>query len=140
MQQYGPPFWDPYGWAADALAPKQPTLRNIEESVGLDHLRAHYRMASANVHPNPKGVFFKLGLIGETDILLAGPSNAGLADPGHGAAISLMHVSAALGTIQPTADSLVGLQILARLVDEIGKAFLEAHKQLEKDELSNGPT
>jgi hypothetical protein len=32
----------------------------------------------------------------ETNLLLAGPSNAGLADPGHSTAISLTHVSVAL--------------------------------------------
>lgn len=131
VKRYGAPFKTQYGWAADTLDLKQPTLRDIERTTGIDHLRAHYRMASHNVHANPKGVFFKLGLVDETDILLAGPSNAGLADPGHSAAISLMHVSTALGLIQPTLDSLVALRVLARLEDEVGDAFTEAHRQLE---------
>jgi hypothetical protein len=42
---------------------------------------------------NPEGVFFKLGLIGESEVLLAGPSNAGLTDPGHASALSLMQIS-----------------------------------------------
>lgn len=133
VAQYGPTFKLQYGWAADALGHGRPTLRDIEKSAGIDHLRAHYRMASHNVHANPKGVFFKLGSFENSDILLAGPSNAGLADPGHSAAISLMQVTVALAMIEPTIDSLVGLRILASLEDEVGEAFIEAHRRLEED-------
>ena len=119
--------------AADALGRGRPSLRDIEKSAGIDHLRAHYRMASHNVHANPKGVFFKMGLFEESAILLAGPSNAGLADPGHSAAISLMHVTTALGLIQPTLDSVVGLRMLLRLEREVGEPFIEAHRQLADD-------
>ena len=133
VQMHGPPFKTQYGWAAGALNHKQPTLRDIERAAGIDHFRAHYRMASHNVHANPKGVFFKLGLIEEVDMLLAGPSNAGLADPGDSAAISLMQVSAALGTLQPNLDSLVILRVLARLRDEISHSLMRAHRELECD-------
>lgn len=133
VSQYGHAFDSPYGWAADALGLRKPTLRDIERVAGIDHLRAHYRLASHNVHANPKGVFFKLGLLDEADVLLAGPSNAGLADPGHGAAISLSQVSVALGLIEPTLDSIVSLRILSRLTVEVGEAFREAHQQLERD-------
>jgi len=132
-QKYGTSFKDQYGWAAKALNIKKPTLRDIEKDAGIDHLRAHYRMASHNVHSNPKGVYFKLGLIGEIDILLAGPSNTGFTDPGHSTAISLMQVSAAFGLIQPNLDSLVSMKILSRLVEEIGEAFYEAQQSLEND-------
>jgi hypothetical protein len=83
----------------------KPTFRDIEDSVGTDHLRAHYRMASHNVHANPKGVFFKLRLLPEAQLLLAGRSNAGLADPGHGTSISLGQVSSTLLTLQRTLDN-----------------------------------
>lgn len=70
-------------------------------------------MASDNIHANPKGVFFKLGIPVESEVLLAGPSNAGLADPGHGAAPSLARVTAALsGLQQPTFDNNVALQMI----------------------------
>ena len=133
IQRYGDTFKEQYGWAADALGKKKPFLKDIERAAGIDHLRAHYRMASHNVHANPKGVFFKLGLFDEADVLLAGPSNAGLTDPGHSAAISLLHVSVAQGMIQPNLDSLVGLRILSSLTDEIGEAFHSAHLQLAEE-------
>lgn len=133
VQRYGDTFKTQYGWAADALGHRQPSLKEIERVAGIDHLRAHYRLASHNIHANPKGVFFKLGLFEEVDVLLAGPSNAGLADPGHNAAISLLHVSVAQGLIRPNLDSLVGLRILSRLTAEVGEAFHRAHRQLEEE-------
>jgi len=76
-------------------------------------------MASHNVHANPKGVFFKLGMLAESQVLLAGPSNAGLADPGHGAALSLSRVTAALVGLQqpPTLDNNVALLMMVQLGD-----------------------
>jgi hypothetical protein len=136
VRRHGDPFKHRYGWAAQALDKKDPTFSDIEKAVGIDHLRAHYRMASHNVHSNPKGVFFKLGLVSEKDTLLAGPSNAGLADPGHAAAISLLQSSVALGLLDLNLDSLVALRILSRLADEVGDGFIEVHQELEREEQS----
>ena len=56
-----------YGWAAHHLNKAkpnfEPNFKDIECAAGTGHLRAHFRMASHNVHANPKGVFFKLGLL-----------------------------------------------------------------------------
>lgn len=90
-------------------------------------------MASHNVHANPKGVLFKLGLQGCTDdILLAGPSNAGLADPGHLTAISLTQVTTTLLTTRPNLDRLVASRILLKLTDEIGETFWVADRRLHR--------
>ena len=134
IARFGKNFRGDYGWASEALKSKEPTFREIEESVGLDHLRAHYRMAGHNVHANPKGAFFKHGLLKEMHLLLAGPSSFGLTDPGHCTAISLNHVTCTLFDLQPTFDSIVVLRIMSRLVPEIGEAFVEAQRRLEEDE------
>lgn len=133
IRRYGKSFGCSYGWAAEAVGISRPTVKDLERAAGIDHLRPYYRMASHNVHANPKGVFFKLGLMDESDLLLAGASNAGLADPGHSAAISLLHVSVALGLVEPSLDSLIGLRILSRLTDEIGEAFGDANRRLAED-------
>ena len=89
-------------------------------------------MASDNVHANSHGAFYKLGGFSpELNILLAGPSNMGLADPGHGAALSLTQVTAALVSTVPTLDSLTELTVLSLLEEETGAAFLEAQKETE---------
>ena len=131
-----------YGWAGRHLGKTKPTFKDIEAAVQIDHFRAHYRLASHNVHANPKGVFFALGMLPETQVLLAGPSNAGLADPGHGAAISLSRVTAALVGLQqpPTLDNNIALLMTVQLVDEIGEAFGDAHGRLDADEAALRPT
>ena len=130
VARFGKGFTGNYGWAASALGIERPLLVDIEQAVQLDHLRPYYLMASDNVHANSHGAFFKLGgFPPDLDILLAGPSNMGLADPGHGTALSLTQVTAALVSTVPTLDSLTELTVLELLQEETGAAFLQAHKE-----------
>ena len=132
VARFGKGFTRDYGWAASALGIERPSLAEIERAVQLDHLRPYYRMASDNVHANSHGAFYKLGgFPPDLDILLAGPSNMGLADPGHGTALSLTQVTAALVSTVPTLDSLTELTVLELLQEETGAAFLQAHKDAE---------
>jgi hypothetical protein len=132
--RFGSSYREEYGWAANALGNSRPTFRDIERAVKLDHWRPFYRMASHNVHANPKGAFFKLGLLPERgDVLLAGPSLIGLADPGHGTAIALTQTTAALLTTRPNLDRLVTCEVLAQLDQDIGEAFLLVHKSLQAE-------
>lgn len=133
IKNYGQEFKTQYGWAAAHLKKSAPTVKDIQEAAGIDYLAPYYKMASHNVHANPKGVMFKLGLVGEADILLAGSSNAGLADPGHATALSLVHMSALLLDFFPTLDNMVRVKIMHQLEAETGEALLAAHKK-QKDE------
>ena len=90
-------------------------------------------MASHNVHANPKGVLFKLGLVGDPNILLARPSNAGLTDPGHAAALFLLQISSSLLSLNSTADYIVTIKMMQTLADEIGEGLITAHKRLEEE-------
>lgn len=132
IKRFGPSFNNNYGWASNALNNKDPKFSDIEKDVNLEHLHPFYKMASHNVHSNPKGIAFKLGLFPTTEnLLLAGPSNAGLADPGHGTAMSLNQITSTLLTTRTNFDRLLIIQTMSKLVDEIGNAFLEAHSYLE---------
>ena len=132
VARFGKGFTGDYGWAASALGIERPSLAEIERAVQLDHLRPYYRMASDNVHANSHGAFYKLGgFPPDLDIRLAGPSNTGLADPGHGTAWSLTQVTAALVSTVPTLDSLTELTVLELLQEETGAAFFQAHKDAE---------
>ena len=124
--RFSPSFGEDYGWAALVLEKKKPSFRDIEQHASLDHLRAHYRMASHNVHANPKGVFFKLGLLAEEDVLLTGPSDVGLADPGSATAVSLVLATLPLLNLQPTIDELVVMSLLERLSGEVKISFAGA--------------
>ena len=132
VTRFGKSFTEDYGWAASALGIKQPSLAAIERAAQMDHFRPYYRMASDNVHANSHGAFYKLGGFSpELNILLAGPSNMGLAYPGHGAALSLTQITAALVSTASTLESATELTVLSLLKEETGAAFLEAQKEAE---------
>ena len=88
IARFGKAFKNDYGWASSVIGSVRPTLSEIEQHVQLDHMRPYYRMASNNVHPNSLGAYFRMGLHSsqQDEVILAGPSNVGLADPGHSTA------------------------------------------------------
>ena len=132
IARFGKSYKNNYGWASLALNKDDPTFSDIEEKSGLDHLRPYYKLASHNVHANPKGIMFKLGLLQNTNnILLTGPSNVGFTDPAQGTAISLGNITIALITSKPTIDNLVLSNILLKLTSEIGEEFLKVQKEIE---------
>jgi len=119
--------------AADTIPGDAPDPRTTAGKIaGLEHLRPYYRMASHNVHANPKGLRFRLGILDTEDILLAGPSNYGLADPAHGVATSILQVSRSLLATRVNLDSLVMIDILEKFCDEVGKEFLRIHSRIQK--------
>lgn len=132
VARYGNRFKLDYGWAEGALTSKSPTFHEIEKQVRLDHFRPFYRMASDNVHANSHGIYFRLGLDQNArKVLLAGASTAGLANPGHSTAISLMQITITLLATKPSIDTNITMAILTQLTDEVGEAFLETHKKHE---------
>ena len=130
IEEHGRPFSTSYGWAAEVLDNPQPTLADLEAAVELDHLRPYYKLASHNVHANPKGVFFKLGLLKE-EVLLVGGSDAGMDDPAQTCAISLAQITGTLLKLKTTTDILVALKVMLALSDEIGEAILAAKNDAE---------
>jgi hypothetical protein len=135
VTRFGNSYKNNYGWASSALNKEDPTFVDIEGNSGLDHLRPYYKLASHNVHANPKGIMFKLGLLEDTqNILLAGPSNVGFTDPAQGTAISLGIITITLLTAKPTIDNLVVSNILLKLESEIGEEFLKVQKEIENRE------
>ena len=131
VAQFGDSFRRDYGWAA-SVSKSVNTMRDIEKDIGLDHMRPYYKMASDNVHPYSHGIYYRLGLsLGPDNVLLAGPSNVGLADPGHSTAISLNQVTTTLLATRSDFDCIVVMQILEKLTEEIGQAFLKVHRELE---------
>lgn len=134
VKKHGEPFKTQYGWAAASLNSKRPTFSQIELAVGSDHYRGHYRMASHGVHANPKGIYTSMAASRPNGFLLAGPSNAGLADPGQLTARTLTIISAVLMSLSPVFDHQLGIRVMDLLSNEIGEDLLKAHRKLEDDE------
>jgi hypothetical protein len=96
-------------------------------------------MASHGVHANPKGLIFDIGNIdkeipGYNRTMLAGASNAGLADPGQSALISLNQCTATFLTLKSDLETVMKLQVLNSFVDEACHAFVEIQHELEREE------
>jgi hypothetical protein len=131
-QKYGRGFRRQYGWATECVG-HEPTFADLKAVAGLNHWRPYYRLASHGVHANPKGAMWNIGCGRMTDLLFAGVSNAGMADPGHQALLSLNIVTASLLTYKPDVERLLTLKALDRMVQLAGEAFLRAHKSLEQE-------
>lgn len=131
IQRYGTEYGTDYGWAASVIKKGRPTFYDIEKKSGLDHLRPFYKMACNNVHAGTTGILFKLGLCEESeDILLAGPSNIGLTDPGQSAAISLSQITTTFILLNPNIDRIVTSKVLLNLDREIGNVFWECEQKI----------
>jgi uncharacterized protein DUF5677 len=131
--RFGPGYGSDYGWAAKALGRTRPTFREIEAATRLDHLRPYYRMASHPTHAGSKGLSYNIGLMG-SDLLLAGPSNAGLADPGQSMAISLLQVTVALLKNETNMGDVATMVFLSHACRFVENLFIQSHSELEEDE------
>lgn len=130
---YGESFASHYGWATHIFPDRKPRtvgFATIEKDVGLDHMRPYYKWASQNIHAGSKGMRNRLALAEcNDDILLVGQSNAGMTDPAHATAISLMQITCVLLTSKPTLDHIVLIEVIRNYADRIGKTFLSISKK-----------
>ncbi|HEY1723297.1 MAG TPA: DUF5677 domain-containing protein [Magnetospirillaceae bacterium] len=133
VKRFGKEFGEQYGWAAHHLEKVRPTFADLEKEAGEEVMRSPYKMASYNVHASPKGIYFKIGGIGESEVYLAGASNAGLTDPAQHAAMSLVEITSLTIGDSLVFDDLVIAGVIARLRDEIPKEFWRAERQLRKE-------
>ncbi len=133
VERFGKAYAQAYGWAADALGNPSPKFSDIEEAVSLEHMRPYYRMASYPTHAGPTGLAFNLGLRGQ-DVMLAGPSNIGLADPGQSVAISLLQATATLLNTEPEMGDLAVMMFLQGACDAVTGAFIRAERALDEDD------
>ncbi len=128
------------GWAAEAHSGNGgPSLHSMKEEVNLEHLTPYYKLACESVHAGSKGTLDRLGIIRhedieQPDVLLAGPSNAGLNLPGQLTAVSLTQVTTDLLLTRPQSPSLADLQGMQMLLYDIKQSFAEASKALAQDD------
>ena len=87
--EFGRAFLYDYGWAAPLFNDSAPKFRQLQESVEMDDWRGYYRMASHGTHANSKGTLWNIQSLETVDVVLAGPSNAGLIDPAQCSLIAL---------------------------------------------------
>ena len=131
--RFGKEFGKEYGWATHHLKAGRVTFAELEREAGQEFMRSPYKFASYNVHASPKGIYVKLGTL-KPDTYLLGMSNAGLADPGQHAAVSLSQlVNLNIGHSM-IFDDLVVMNVVERLKFEIPREFVKAHRKLLRDD------
>lgn len=136
--KYGKDFLKPFGWTADILPKEKRKFYFIEDKVGMGHMYSWYKLACNNIHSGPKAIRFRLGLFekGSEALILAGPTNYGLADPGQSCAISLSQVTTTLLLSKPNYDRILVSAALQLYIDEICTSFVRIQKKLEEDEIN----
>lgn len=137
IDKYGKSYASDYGWAATVLDQKRPTFKDIELSVALDYMRPYYKSASANIHASPAGVFNRLGLFPEEDILLAGPSGIGLSGPAQSTVISLTQITTSVLTYGASIDFLVVCRAMAEYGKSVEEKFLEIENRIFNEQAKN---
>lgn len=131
---YGQSFMSDYGWAADALGRKRPTFADIEKSVDFNHWRPYYQLANHSVHAGFRGIEFDLGYGGhEPEVMLAGPSNAGLVEPAQCALLDFNMCTVSFLAYKPTPRSAINIRKLISMLQSCQNHFVEIDRQL-KDE------
>jgi len=134
IKKYEENFDDSYGWANKILKKRVKQFEIIEKKIELDHLRCHYKMASYNVHANPKGVMFKHSMPNR-DCIITGPSIFGLAEPGQNTAISLNKLVLPLYSFNSDMKFLVKGRVLHKIVEDVCDSFIEVHEHLKENDL-----
>ena len=131
LERYGHGFGAEFGWAATHLAKKRVRFIDLEEAVGQIAARSYYKFASYNVHASSKGVNYRLGLIDQNDVLLAGRSNVGFFEPAHNTAQALCQLNGAILRDRWDLDTLVTYQILLNLWQEVPDACHDMQEAIE---------
>jgi hypothetical protein len=133
-KEFGRAFRGDYGWAADTLNSKRPTFASIEEAIGLQFIRPHYKLASSVIHVGPHAAYPKLGMLsGSEGILLTGISDISLDEPGRITAHALGQLTIDLISARTTLDTIVWTKIAAAFTDEGMAAFTAAQNALERE-------
>ncbi len=134
--RFGDEYRGDWGWAADALKNRNPNFRSIERAVNLEHLRPYVRLSCHPNHAGSKGLFYDLGnslTPDESPMTLSGSSDAGLAEPGIGTALSLYQITVNLLNLRDLDSfrTMTDLGAMKLLSDEVQEAFATADAELD---------
>lgn len=139
VARYGTDYRRDWGWAKPLFpGNERPDFASLERRAGFEHLRPWYRLANHGIHSGATGAIHVIDFYGRGREMLAGPSNAGLADPANGALIALQQVTAALllyaAPTPPDAEDIITVKAIQIMLDRAQQAFLEIHSALEEEE------
>lgn len=133
VAQYEPGYADDWGWSKPLfVSPKhRPTFYDLERLARLDHNMPWTKLSHHAVHSGSSGTVDIIDLHGQGGrFMLAGPSDAGLADPGQLSLIALHQVTCSFILNAPTEstyEDLLVLKTISLLIDQASDAFFQGH-------------
>lgn len=121
--EFDSPDWfrNDYWWASQVLNNQRPNFALIEERVGVSFMQPFVKLAHLNVHAGSEGVFVRLGSPPDNkDLLLAGASTFGVAEPGQNTAYTIYTLTYALISYNNrNLDNFSLLHALEKLMEEV---------------------
>jgi hypothetical protein len=135
LAKHGDGFDRDGGWALGYV--RSDNFREIEKAANLEMWRPHYHWSSVAVHGGFKGMISdiaQLSFEGSPGLMLAGPSNSGLADPASCTAISLHSCTRTFIKQRPTPESAATIEAMGMIVRTMEDAFVKAQRELDEDE------
>lgn len=136
VKKYGPDFSGHFGWAAGYYnGNKNPKFVHLQEAAGRAAMQSDYKTASYNVHASARGLFGRPSASVGSYSMVAGATNAGLANPGKFTAYSLVQITGMLLGKDMDLDQMARIRATLQLRDEIPGAFSEAASKLRRDEI-----
>ena len=144
-EEFGPTFLKDYGGAVPLFDDNRPTFKKLQNRVEMDPWRGYYRLASHGTHANSMGLYRNIQDLGTSDVIWAGPSNAGLVDPAQCSLIALDGLTAglmahAISELPESTDhgiALVRQQAIRLLVERAIESLVEVDTQQEAE--ADGP-
>lgn len=133
VAQYESGYAEDWGWSKPLFpSPKhRPTFDDLERLARLDHNKPWTKLSHHAVHSGSSGTIEIIDLHGGGGrFMLAGPSDAGLADPGQLSLIALYQVTCSFILNAPdesTYEDLLVLKTISLLMDQAVDAFLAGH-------------
>lgn len=125
-----------WGWAAEALKPKPASFSEIEKTVSMEHYRPYFKLSCHSNHAGSKGIFYDLGndlTPPDGEFMIAGPSDAGLSEPGTLTTNSLLQATSNLLLHREAKLSvLIVVESLKLLADETLESFEDADQRLRE--------
>jgi hypothetical protein len=135
LRTYGDSFRKRNQWAAPLFpAGEDITFARLEKAAGLDHLRPFYRFANHEIHAGARAAVLNLHVSDAYCSIGAGArSDTDFGEVGHAALISLVQATVPLMRelegLGADLDVVLKMQILLRMLDDAGKAFLRASRR-----------
>ena len=137
LAQCDPDIQSSNGWARTHVGSSK--FLNLQRAAGLDRWANDYKAASRSIHFDYREMRSLLGMAeAKEDMLLCGPSNSGMTGPAHAAAIALVQTTGVFltGRLEDQdcpldySTSLVMVQLLDKMQEDVGQRFLEAEQAI----------